>query len=138
MSFLEQQLAFVREHPLHRAMGVREIVFGDGEASTEIEVAADQVNPAGLFHGGIVYTVADMVCFVALLTLLAPGETAATHDLHVSVMKAARIGERVRFHGRVLRQGRSLAFMEAEVHGGGGQLLARATVTKSILRPRNP
>lgn len=133
MSPLEQFLPFVTNHPLHRAMGVERIAAAEGQASTEILVGPDLVNPAGMFHGGVVYTVCDMVCFAALLSRLQPGETAATHDIHVSVMKAARLGERVLFTGRVLKHGRTLAFMEAEAHCGD-TLLARATVTKSILK----
>ena len=133
MTPLEQFLPFVTDHPLHRYMGVERIAAADGQASTEVLVRADLVTPAGMFHGGVVYTVCDMVCFAALLSRLQPGETAATHDIHVTVMKAARLGERVLFTGRVLKHGRTLAFMEAEAHCGD-TLLARATVTKSILK----
>lgn len=125
---------FLLDHPLHRMMGVRSIEAGDGRSQIEIEVGPDMVNLAGMFHGGIVYTVCDMACYAALLSALDEGENAATHDIHVSLMKAARIGDRVRFSGRLLRRGRALAFMEAEAHCGE-QLLARATVTKTILRP---
>lgn len=133
MSPIDRLLPFVLEHPLHRMMGVTAIEASDGQASLEVEVTAERVNAAGMFHGGLVYTLCDMACYAALLTRLQDGENAATHDLHVSLLRAARLGERVRFTGRVLRQGRNLAFMDAEAWSGG-QLLARATVTKSILR----
>ncbi|MDP3859912.1 MAG: PaaI family thioesterase [Stagnimonas sp.] len=133
MSPLEQYLPMIVQHPLHQAMGVRQIDAADGKASLEVVVGAGMVNPAGMFHGGIVYTLCDMVCYAALVSQLQPGENAATHDLHVSILKAARLGETVRFEGRVLRAGRSVAFMEA-VAMQGERLLARATVTKSILR----
>lgn len=88
-----------------------------------------------MFHGGVVYTVCDMACYAALLGELADGENAATHDIHVSVMRAARVDDRVRFISRVIRRGRNIAFTEAEARCGE-DLLARASVTKSILRPR--
>lgn len=134
MSPLDQYLPQMLQHPLHRAMGVRDIRVEPGRAVLEVKVDEQMVNPAGMFHGGIVYTLCDMVCYAALVAQLKPGENAATHDLHVSVMKAARIGDTVRFEGRVLRAGRSVAFMESQALLGD-QLLARATVTKSILRP---
>lgn len=132
---VEQLLPFVTSHPLHRAMGVRTIETADGSSTIDVTVEGDMVNAAGMFHGGIVYSLCDMACYSALLTRLQPGENAATHDIHVSLMGAARTGERVRFTGTVLRQGRNVAFMEAHAHCGD-RLLARATVTKTILRPR--
>ncbi len=137
MSATDQLLSFVIQHPLHQAMGVRSIEAADGTATIDVTVEGDMVNAAGMFHGGIVYTVCDMACYAALLTRLQPGENAATHDIHVSLMGAARRGDRVRFTATVMRQGRNLAFMEAQVHGGE-RLLARATVTKTILRPQAP
>jgi acyl-coenzyme A thioesterase PaaI-like protein len=80
----------------------------------------------------VVYALGDTICLAALLGLLAPGETAVTHDLHVSMLRAARLGDEVRFTGRVIRRGRAIAFMEAVVESGD-QLLARITSTKSIL-----
>lgn len=135
VSSLAQFLPTVIEHPLHRAMGVEAIDAADGQSRIEVSVGAGMVNAAGMFHGGIVYTLCDMACYAALLSVLPEGENAATHDLHVSLMRAARIGDRVCFSGRVIRRGRSIAFMEAEARCRD-QLLARATVTKTILAPR--
>ena len=136
MSPLEQYLPQMLAHPLHRAMGVRKLDAADGKGWLEVQVDAGMVNPAGMFHGGIVYTLCDMVCYAALVSQLQPGENAATHDLHVSVMKAAKLGDTVRFEGRVLRAGRAVAFMESQAWAGD-TLLARATVTKSILHARS-
>lgn len=135
MSALERLLPAMLDHPLHRAMGVERIDVDSDGARIDIVVGAGAVNPAGLFHGGIVYTVCDMACYAALLALLEEGENAATHDIHVSVLRAARAGDCVRFTGRVLRRTRNVAFLEAEARSNG-ELLARAAVTKSILHPR--
>lgn len=116
-------------------MGVEFLSAGDGESQLAVTVGKDLTNAAGMFHGGVVYTVCDMACYLALLSQLKPGENAATHDIHVSVMRAAKLGDRVIFSGRLLKRGRSVAFMESEARCGE-QLLARATVTKSILSPR--
>lgn len=135
MSRNTELLSFVAGHPLHRAMGVETIDAADGRAVLEMTVAATMTNPAGMFHGGIVYTLCDVVCYAALLGELGDGESAATHDIHVSVLRAAKLGERVRFTGMVVKRGRDIAFLAAEAHCGD-RLLARASVTKSILRER--
>ncbi|HEY0975776.1 MAG TPA: PaaI family thioesterase [Solimonas sp.] len=133
MSPLERLLPFVLQHPLHRAMGVTTIDAQDGKAQLEIEVGGDAVNAAGVFHGGIAYCLADMVCYAALLSVLDDGENAVTHDIHVSMLRGARRGDRIRFEGRVLKRGRNVAFMESQAWCGD-HLIARATVTKSVIR----
>jgi uncharacterized protein (TIGR00369 family) len=114
-------------------MGVKTIHASGGEARIDVTVVKDTTNAAGLFHGGVIYTLCDMACYAALLSLLKDGENAATHDIHVSVLRAGKSGDQVRVTGKVIKHGRSVAFMEAQAHSGD-QLLARATVTKSILR----
>ncbi len=136
MSALEQFLPYVVGHPQHRAMGVERIEAADGRSRVEIDVAGDMVNAAGMFLGGNVYTICDMACYAALLSELPEGHSAVTHDIHVSLMRGARAGDRVVFTGRVIRRGRSVAFMEAEARVGD-EIMARATVTKSILKPRD-
>lgn len=132
MSALERVLPEVEAHALHRYMGVERIQASDGESRFEIIVNEQILNPRAALHGGVIYTLCDMACYTALLSTLADNEDAATHDLHVSVLRAAKLGDRVSVHGRVLKRGRHNAFMEAELHSGG-KLLAKASVTKSIV-----
>lgn len=136
MSQLETILPQVQAAPLHRQLGVKEIRAGNGEAILEVPVSDGNINPAGVLHGGVVYTLCDVVAYCALLSELQDGEDAVTHDIHVNVMRAAKAGERVRFTGRVVRRGRSLAFVEAAAHSGEN-LLARAQITKSIIQARS-
>lgn len=133
MTARERFLPLITQHPLHRALGLQDIDAGKGRASFEVLIGADMVNVAGMFHGGIVYLLADLACFAAVLSELKDDELAVTHDLHVSMLRAAKLGQRARFEARVLKRGRALAFMEAQVYCGD-DLLARATVTKSILQ----
>jgi len=135
VSSLEQFLPYVMNHPLHRAMGVERIEAANGRSRIEIDVGPGMVNAAGMFLGGNVYTICDMACYAALLSELPEGENAVTHDIHVSLMRGAKAGDRVVFSGRVIRRGRSIAFLEAEARVGD-DVVARATVTKSILKPR--
>lgn len=129
-------ISSVESHPLHRMMGVETIESADGNATIAFTVGDMSVNARGAFHGGVAYTICDMACYSALLGLLAEGENAATHDIHVSMMRAAMRGDRIVTTGKVIKRGRNVAFMEAEMRCGD-ELIARATVTKSILRQKN-
>lgn len=133
MRSISDVLAAVESHPLHRAMGVEKIHAQDGKSHLEITVNGNSVNPRGAFHGGVVYTLCDMACFTALASVLADDEDAVTIDIHVSVIRAAKLGDRVKITGRVLKRGRNVGFMESEAYLGE-QLIARATVTKSIIK----
>lgn len=132
MSALKRYLPQVENHPLHRFIGVERIHAQDGAAQIELKLGPGAVNPIGVFHGGVAYMLCDMACYSALLSVLADGENAVTHDIHVSLLRAAQLGDTVVARGRVIKRGRAVAFMEAEIHCGD-RLLARATVTKSIL-----
>lgn len=129
-------LTSVESHPLHRMMGVEKIESANGSSSIAFTVGDMSVNARGAFHGGVAYTICDMACYSALLGLLNEGENAATHDIHVSLLRAAVRGDRIVTTGKVIKRGRNVAFMEAEMHCGD-ELIARATVTKSILRQKN-
>lgn len=133
MSALEQLLPMVLAHPLHQYIGVDAIDAADGRSRIEIVIGDNTVNPRGAFHGGVAYLLCDMACYAALLSVLAEGENAVTHDLHVSMLRAAKLGDRVVASANVIKRERNIAFMDAALHCGE-QLLARATVTKSILR----
>lgn len=118
--------------PLHQQMGLTDIDAADGHSQFEITVTDATVNLSGYLHGGVVYTLCDVAGFSALFSKIGPGLTAATHDLHVSVMKAAKRGDTLRFTGELLRMGRSIAVMRSDVWRGD-ERIATATVTKSLL-----
>lgn len=128
-------LTSVETHPLHRLMGVEKIESANGKATIAFTVGDMSVNARGAFHGGVAYTICDMACYSALVGVLNEGENAATHDIHVSLIRAATLGDRIVTTGKVIKRGRNVAFMEAEMYCGD-ELVARATVTKSILRQR--
>lgn len=135
MRSIREVLTVLESHPLHRFVGVETIHAEQGRAHFGITIDNNTVNSRGAFHGGVLYTLCDMVCYAALMSELAEGEDAVTHDIHVSVMRAAKIGDRIHFQGRVIKHGRNLGFMESEAYLGE-QLIARATVTKSILKTK--
>ena len=135
MRSLRDVLTAVESHPLHRYIGVETIHAEQGRAHFEITVGSNTVNTYGAFHGGVVYTLCDMACYAALMSELTDGEDAVTCDIHVSLLRAAKIGDRIRFQGKVIKRGRNLGFMESEAYLDE-QLIARATVTKSILKKK--
>ncbi len=132
---MNSRLEQVIHHPLQQHLGVTHIDSDDGKGSFTIEVSENVVNPAGVFHGGVLYMLADVCSYAGLLTKLNPDQEAVTHDIHVSVLRAANKGDQVKFDSQVLKLGKRIAFIDVTVTSND-HLLATARVTKSILPPK--
>lgn len=104
----------------------------------EYEPGVHLMNPIGTLQGGIVAAILDDVFSVAILARLALDDSAPTVEMKVSFLQPVIAG-RVRGIGRVLKQGRSMAFVEAELQSLDGVLLAKASASVVIRKARaNP
>jgi uncharacterized protein (TIGR00369 family) len=124
--------------PAATLLGFR-LVDVDPEAGT-IDVAFDGsegfLNPAGHVQGGFLAAMLDDTLGPALVATLSDGEWAPTIDLQVQFLTPARPGE-LRGHGRVVRRGRDIAFLSGELRDEDGVVVATATATAIIRRPRS-
>jgi uncharacterized protein (TIGR00369 family) len=97
-----------------------------------IEIAfhpdARMLNPQGSVQGGFVAAMLDDTMGPALVSLSGGTIMPRSVDLTVSFIRPVKPG-RVIGRGRVVRAGRSIAFLEGELFDEDGQLLARATST---------
>ncbi|MDX1800285.1 MAG: PaaI family thioesterase [Marinobacter sp.] len=126
------RLDAVRNLPLHRYLGVSRLTSEDGCGTLTFEVGESTANPAGVLHGGVIYTLCDVCAYAGLLSVLAPDQEAVTHDIHVSVMRSAQHGDTVVIESRPVRLGRRIGFFEVTATVGD-TVIATARVTKSIL-----
>jgi uncharacterized protein (TIGR00369 family) len=92
-------------------------------------------NQAAVLHGGVVTTLLDTACYLALLPQLSDDEHAVTHDLTVSLIRPVAADARVDVIGSVVRRGRAVAFLRAEATVDG-DVVATAQVTKSVVALR--
>ena len=130
---MQQRVETVLKHPLHRYLGLDYIDSDQGEATLGFVVNENTLNPAGVLHGGVVYTLCDVCAYAGLLSMLGEDEEAVTHDIHISALRSAKLGDAVKIRSSLIKRGRTLCFIDvtAEVEG---KLIATARVTKSILR----
>ena len=119
--------------PLHRFLGMELRDAAEPAAGIWFPVAGPTLNPSGLLHAGVIYTLMDVASFLALIGSLADDEHAVTHDQAVSLLRPVSADRRVEVRGTVLRRGRAVAFMRAEAVVDG-ELVATAQVTKSVVR----
>jgi len=111
-----------------------QLVAVDPEAGT-IKVsfsATDQfLNPFGVIQGGLLAAMLDDTLGPALVATLDPGQFAPTTDLHVQFLHPARPGRLVG-RGRIVRQGKDIAFLAGELVDQTGTIVATATATAQI------
>lgn len=129
---LAAQVQALIDVPLNRHLG---LVFDRHDAAGVAHAHFDPhegLRAYGRLHGGALYALLDAMGLLALQPRLRPGQHAVTHDLHVSMLRAAPEGARVALRAELLKLGRTLAFIDARAEAGG-QLLATARITKSIV-----
>jgi uncharacterized protein (TIGR00369 family) len=115
-----------------------ELVAVDPDAGTiEMSFTATEhfLNPFGAVQGGLLAAMLDDTLGPALVATLGPGESAPTTDLHVQFLRPARPGRLVG-RGRIVRKGRDVGFMAGELVDDSGEVVAVATATAQIRRPR--
>jgi uncharacterized protein (TIGR00369 family) len=122
----------VLDIPLNRFLGMQLRDPADPAAGIWFPVDASAQNQAGVLHGGVVTTLLDTACYLALLPSLSDAEHAVTHDLTVSLLRPVVAGKRVDIAGSVLRRGRTVAFVRGEATVDG-EVVAAAQVTKSVV-----
>lgn len=124
-----------KELPLPKAAETLGSVFKSvdaeaGAVEVEFQGRAEFTNPAGNIQGGFLAAMLDDTMGPALSATLGAGEFAPTLNLNVSFQRPAVIGTLLG-RGRVLRKGRDVCFLAAELLQGD-QVVATATATAII------
>ncbi|MFZ5564324.1 MAG: PaaI family thioesterase [Thermodesulfobacteriota bacterium] len=132
---MNDRLRKVVEHPLHRFLGVTDIASEGGRGEMVLTITKNVVNPAGIFHGGVIYLLCDVCAYGGLISLMEADMDAVTHDIQVSVMRSLKLGDVVEFKSEVVKFGTRLCFIDVKVTSSG-QPVASARITKSILTGR--
>jgi uncharacterized protein (TIGR00369 family) len=114
--------------PYAQLLGIQLENLAPGEATLVLAVGPDLLQNHGVVHGGATASLIDSATAFAILTLLEPEERVTTVDLTICYLRSAREGQ-MKATARVLRQGRRLLTVSAEVTDTGGTLLATALST---------
>lgn len=93
----------------------------------------ENLQAAGLMHGGAIATLIDTVVVPAIGTGLPKGSEWSTIELHVQFHRPL-LSDAVA-EGWIVRRGRSVAFTRAEVVDAEGRLVASGTATYMVKTP---
>ncbi len=87
-------------------------------------------NSAGTAQGGVLAAFADAVLGAACAPHLPADHYPALAEMKISILRPAPAGARLTARGRVLRRGRRVLFVEAEIADAAGTLVAKASGTE--------
>ncbi|MBO6900777.1 MAG: PaaI family thioesterase [Rhizobiaceae bacterium] len=111
-----------------------EVLSWDREAMTlrlAFNPPRDVINFGGVVQGGFLIAMMDDAmgfnCFISLGMV----NRQASIDVHTHFLRAVQHG-RVEVEARVVRAGRSVAFLEAELYGPDGELAARSVSSMKL------
>jgi len=127
--------------PLIGLVGATFEAYGvDGEdlgwADGTLVPAEVACNPHGIVQAGVHGLLLDAAMNFAINAAL-PGRdrTRGTLEMKIETMRPAKLGGSYRFRGEVVRMARQVAYGEASVRDGDGELISRSTGTFLLHRP---
>ena len=110
----------------NRHNGLRLVDVDDGMSVVEVTLRKEGLNPHGIAHGGLIFTLCDVATGVAART---GGRNTVSQDASIYFLRPGTKTEKLTARGRVIKEGRTTGYTEAEVFTDDGRLIAKAGVT---------
>lgn len=95
-----------------------------------LEVGPKHLNPHGVLHGGVMYSMADQGMGAAVYTVLGEGESCATIEVKIVYLSPVRDGI-VTCDSRVINRGKRVIALESEIRTTD-RLVAKALGTFAV------
>ena len=111
--------------------------LGEGTARLSLPVEPHLKNSLGTVHGGVIMSLLDVALCTAARTLHPDSIGVITIDLSTSFIGGGK-GSRLVADSRVLRDGKSMIFVEAEAKNEDGSLVAKAIATVRVRLKEKP
>ncbi|MDQ3940352.1 MAG: PaaI family thioesterase [Actinomycetota bacterium] len=118
--------------PANDAFGFERVETDDPASGVTFtwKVSSDYVNSAGNLQGGVLAAFADAVLGATCAAHLPEDVYPALAEMKISFLRPVPAGTTITGRGRVLKSGKRLLFVEAEITGDDGTLLAKVTGTE--------
>jgi acyl-CoA thioesterase len=124
------EIAFevVRNTPYLQHLGIELVEMGVGTATMKMPMKEELRQPYGLLHGGATASLIDTATAFAVVGAIGRDDKATTVDLTVHYLRPV-INETTICTAKVVRAGRRLITVSAEVHNEEGKMIATALST---------
>lgn len=117
-------------NPFGDLIGLRFSNIEDGSSQCQLKVTENLLNPYGVVHGGVIYSLADTAMGGALYSTMSENERCVTVEMKVAYFQPATDGT-LNCAADVVHRSKRLGYLESEVKNGE-RLVAKASATFSI------
>ena len=107
-------------------LGIQIRDIAPGRAVVVKTVGPEDVNPLGIPHGGVYFSMADTACGTAMAT---HGYAAVTMDANYHFLKSAAVGDTLTAESIEVRSGRTIGVYDVRITNQDGTLLGTGTFT---------
>ena len=114
--------------PFSKLIGMKLVKLEVDEAQISIDMRDDLRQPSGVLHGGVTATLIDTAMAFAVRTRLEPEAATATIDLTIHYLRPHITGV-FTCTAKVVRAGKRIFTVSADVHGEDGKLIATGLST---------
>ena len=132
---MSEKLAYARDYqkriPFIQHLKIKTEELGDGTARLSLPIEPHLTNSLGTAHGGVIMSLLDIALCTAARTLHPDSIGVITIDLSTSFIGGGN-GKTLIAEARVLRDGRTMSFVEAEARNADGSLVAKAIATVRV------
>jgi uncharacterized protein (TIGR00369 family) len=131
----DAKLAFTRDYqkriPFVSHLKILTETLGEGSARLSLPIEPHLTNSIGTVHGGVIMSLLDVALCTAARTLHPDSLGVITIDMSTSFIGGGG-GARLLAEARVLKDGRSMIFVEGEAKNEDGSLVAKAMATVRV------
>lgn len=96
-------------------LGAKLVAVGPGLARIEAPILPGSLQQHGYAHAGLTFAIGDSAAGYAALGVMPEGSEVLTTEMKINLLAPAR-GERLIARGRVIKPGRRLVIVQADVH----------------------
>lgn len=128
LEHLELMRKVLKTVPFAQFLGIELVSASAGAATLRLVIRPDLTQNQGLLHGGAMASLIDTTTAFAIVSQLAKPEKFTTVDLTINYLRPVTAGT-ITCQARVIRAGRRLLTLSAEVHDDAGNLTAIGTST---------
>jgi len=131
----DKRLEFTRDYqkkiPFVSHLKILTESLGDGSARLSLPIETHLTNSLGTVHGGVIMSLLDVALCTAARTLHPQSMGVVTIDLSTTFIDGGR-GAKLYADARVLKDTKSMTFVEAEAKNEDGGIVAKALATVRV------
>lgn len=131
MSDADDASAEYGDFPLKRYLGMELTGDEPGIGVADLEVGPDHLNPNGVVHGAVLFALVDTAMGKATMSVLDDGYCASV-ELSIRFVRPASAG-RLTARAEVIKRGRHVVHLRADVVGSDERLIATAHGTFAVI-----